>query len=292
MWKSAEEAKQELLTITTEKLENAGACYDQREVFEGLFPEGSVVVTEELCEKHSADFEWSWASTNLLRYPFRQQFHDDMVRPNTELNAIYDAITLLRNNEVAPYEVSREMERQASLRYEVKQARAFARAFIQQANHRAAVIGKRIARMSMDDLRFAVLYMTEERLEEKSACGGSIRRFVEYFPDGVEISPDICEKHRDDFDWESAADYFLDSEHRKEWETKDKEFNQTYHDLTREASERRRRSETTWDEEERVYRETSTNFRIARAREFGTQMVKMYETMKAAQDAAKDSASA
>jgi hypothetical protein len=51
--------------ITAERLRRAGACQDQRETFEEIFPSG-VEVTEALCIEHADKFDWEWAAGALL----------------------------------------------------------------------------------------------------------------------------------------------------------------------------------------------------------------------------------
>lgn len=51
--------------ITVLMLDTAGACWEGREEFEALFPEG-VVPTLELCRKHAMDLDFAWAGNALL----------------------------------------------------------------------------------------------------------------------------------------------------------------------------------------------------------------------------------
>ena len=53
------------MKITPEMLKARGACESQYNLFVELFPDG-VEVTEELCVKHAGDFNFGWASLNLL----------------------------------------------------------------------------------------------------------------------------------------------------------------------------------------------------------------------------------
>jgi hypothetical protein len=52
-------------TITLQQLRDKGACAPQLELFGCIF-DNSVEVTVELCVKHAAMFNWSWAARNLL----------------------------------------------------------------------------------------------------------------------------------------------------------------------------------------------------------------------------------
>ena len=51
--------------ITLSMLRKAGACKQQLDAFEQLFPRG-VEVTIALCREHVATFNWGWAAENLL----------------------------------------------------------------------------------------------------------------------------------------------------------------------------------------------------------------------------------
>ena len=51
--------------LTLAQLEAAGACDDQRALFEKTFGL-SVEITEALCLEHAASFRWEWASAHLL----------------------------------------------------------------------------------------------------------------------------------------------------------------------------------------------------------------------------------
>lgn len=52
--------------LTIDDLRRQGACGFYREAFLELFPEGSVVVTEERAVQHAADFDFIWAIEKLL----------------------------------------------------------------------------------------------------------------------------------------------------------------------------------------------------------------------------------
>ncbi len=52
-------------TITLARLKELGACADKLLLFEELFG-AEVAVTEEMCIKHSSDFDFNWAANNLL----------------------------------------------------------------------------------------------------------------------------------------------------------------------------------------------------------------------------------
>ena len=53
------------MKITPEMLRDLKACESQYRLFVELFPDG-VEITEELCVKHAHDFDFEWASQNLL----------------------------------------------------------------------------------------------------------------------------------------------------------------------------------------------------------------------------------
>ncbi|MDR3562068.1 MAG: hypothetical protein P4N59_11620, partial [Negativicutes bacterium] len=51
--------------ITLGQLRTAGACQNQRKLFEETFG-NSVEITEEICLAHANKFCWDWAAKNLL----------------------------------------------------------------------------------------------------------------------------------------------------------------------------------------------------------------------------------
>jgi cyclopropane fatty-acyl-phospholipid synthase-like methyltransferase len=70
---STRKGKQMSKLITVETLRRLHACTDQVKKFAELFPNG-VEPTLELCVKHAADFDWSWAACNLLTASARAQY--------------------------------------------------------------------------------------------------------------------------------------------------------------------------------------------------------------------------
>ena len=46
-------------------------------------------------------------------------------------------------------------------------------------------------------------------LDEAGACYDQRGEFARLFPEGVEVTPDLCEKYSDVFDWEWAAENLL-----------------------------------------------------------------------------------
>ena len=61
------------MKITSDLLRANEACKDQVELFESLFPEGTEI-TEDLCVKHASQFDWGWASRNLLNEKQRKAY--------------------------------------------------------------------------------------------------------------------------------------------------------------------------------------------------------------------------
>ena len=43
--------------------------------------------------------------------------------------------------------------------------------------------------------------ITVERLKRLRACKAQVARFAELFPDGVEVTEELCIQHAQDFDW-------------------------------------------------------------------------------------------
>ena len=54
------------MKITIQMLKEKDACDDAKHKFLRLFPSGSVTVSRRLCERHARDFDFTWASMNLL----------------------------------------------------------------------------------------------------------------------------------------------------------------------------------------------------------------------------------
>jgi len=51
--------------------------------------------------------------------------------------------------------------------------------------------------------------ITLDDLDKAGACQSQRREFARLFPEGVEVTPDLCEKYSDVFDWEWAAENLL-----------------------------------------------------------------------------------
>ena len=51
--------------------------------------------------------------------------------------------------------------------------------------------------------------ITATILRAKDACETQVRRFEALFPNGVEITSELCVLHADSFDWDWAAEYLL-----------------------------------------------------------------------------------
>lgn len=60
-----------------------------------------------------------------------------------------------------------------------------------------------------DDIRREILFVNEQRLRKLGACGDSRELFAEDFPEGVEISVEVCEAHANKYDWYWAGENFL-----------------------------------------------------------------------------------
>lgn len=56
--------------------------------------------------------------------------------------------------------------------------------------------------------------ITKELLAEKHACREQRRLFDSLFPEGVEVTPELCERYADLFDWEWASFELLSDESR------------------------------------------------------------------------------
>jgi len=56
------------MILTTKMLRAKGACEDQRKLFDELTG-GSIDITAAWCAEHAAEFDWDWASINLLTAP-------------------------------------------------------------------------------------------------------------------------------------------------------------------------------------------------------------------------------
>ena len=60
--------------------------------------------------------------------------------------------------------------------------------------------------------------ITLEMLEARGACKNQYKLFVRLFPDGVEITEELCVKHAQDLDFEWAARHLLGSPTRKAYD--------------------------------------------------------------------------
>lgn len=98
------------------------------------------------------------------------------------------------------------------------------------------------------------IMMTEEFLRQLGSCAPYLTAFRKAFPatnypDGVEITADVCEAHADAFDWAWAADVMLVQQKYREWTAATSHGNATYDALQREreeASTARERALTDW----------------------------------------------
>ena len=60
--------------------------------------------------------------------------------------------------------------------------------------------------------------ITKELLEVNNACFGQVNLFGKLFPDGVEVTEELCLKHTNDFDFEWAAMVLLTKEQYREYQ--------------------------------------------------------------------------
>src|ERR1700733_11541241 len=91
------------MKVTAKLLCKKGACREQVSKFQELFPEG-VVVTEELCVKHSAVFSWNWAAQNLLPAPAEADYNKAMAPARAEYDKAMAPALAEYNKAVAPAE--------------------------------------------------------------------------------------------------------------------------------------------------------------------------------------------
>ena len=59
--------------------------------------------------------------------------------------------------------------------------------------------------------------VTAELLRAKYACGSQVVLFESLFPEGVEITQELCVKHARDFDWSWAAKNLLPEKQREDY---------------------------------------------------------------------------
>lgn len=64
------------MKVTYDQLRAADACNGQLEIFSELFPDGEVVLTEELAVTHAEKFDWNWMAYHLLRRSGCVWYHD------------------------------------------------------------------------------------------------------------------------------------------------------------------------------------------------------------------------
>ena len=60
--------------------------------------------------------------------------------------------------------------------------------------------------------------ITKELLEANDACFTQVKLFGKLFPDGVEVTEELCLKHTNDFDFEWAAMVLLTKEQYREYQ--------------------------------------------------------------------------
>lgn len=84
------------------------------------------------------------------------------------------------------------------------------------------------------------MFITEEDLKAHQACDEQLALFVELFPNGVEVTEEVCLKYAQDFDWDWAACEFLSLTERDEYlaMTDDLYHLRSHDDLADEASEK------------------------------------------------------
>ena len=62
--------------------------------------------------------------------------------------------------------------------------------------------------------------ITAALLQEKDACEIQVRRFEDLFPNGVEITQELCVQHARSFDWNWAAENLLSPDKYADYEAK------------------------------------------------------------------------
>ena len=62
-----------------------------------------------------------------------------------------------------------------------------------------------------------IVRVTAELLRAKYACGSQVVLFESLFPEGVEITQELCVKHARDFDWSWAAKNLLPEKQREDY---------------------------------------------------------------------------
>jgi hypothetical protein len=53
------------------------------------------------------------------------------------------------------------------------------------------------------------MFITTDTLRERRACAEQVELFASLFPDGVEVTEELCVKHAQDFGWDWASEYLL-----------------------------------------------------------------------------------
>lgn len=61
------------------------------------------------------------------------------------------------------------------------------------------------------------MFLTANAIQRLGACGEYVDRFRTLFPNGTEVTPELCVDHQGAFDWHWAAAYLMSPEERVAW---------------------------------------------------------------------------
>lgn len=132
-----------------------------------------------------------------------------------------------------------------------------------------------------DRLRKRYLIMTQSRLEAAGACQDQIDTFVELFPDGVEITVELCDKHANEFSWSFAANNFLSDEEIAKWENSYMKTESMYRRHMDPVYEARNAGELTREECSEKHTIFIRAYNKANARAFSEGIIRDYENARA-----------
>lgn len=278
-----DDIRHEILFVDEARLRKMDTCFAASSKMKDQFPDG-VEITVELCEKHSADYDFYWAASHFLDGMDHASWKTEYSRWEKINATTSDHLYALRDDdsEILTAEEYTRLRQKNSKMFSQNIARSFGNAMVKKANRTARAVARRLSELNDDELRYKVLYVTLERLKALGTCESGIEKFQEKFgDDGVEITKEMALLHRNDFSWDVASDLLLNKEARLEYRALADAAHNTYIELTERTWAQRDAGELTSWENTGIQQLADFNYAGDRAVAFATAAIHQYETLKA-----------
>lgn len=214
----ADDIRHEILFVNAEKIRLLGACSDPREKMTAQFPDG-VEITVELCEEHAKDYDFYWAANHFLKGSDLEHWRTEYTHLEKTHGRAFDQLYSLHHESgvLSQEEHSRLYLVNRDLQFK-KMGTLFGNAMLKKAERAANALARRLKTLNDDELRYKVLFLTPERLEALGACSRGVEKFRDKFGnEGTEITKELALLHRNDFEWDAAANLLLNDTARIEY---------------------------------------------------------------------------